>query len=113
MTSTQRGSNPWPFWSQVKHSTTEPLRSSNSKEEQENKRDILSQSTDQDVLLFTDGSELGNPRPTGTGAVAYIGQYVSSSISLKKGVSLIRNIYTGELVGIQIGLDFLSEFIDI
>ena len=82
----------------------------NSKEEQEeNIREFLNQSTDQDVLLFTDGSALGNPGPTGAGAVAYIDGYKSSPILLKKGVSPISNNYTGELVGIQIGLEFLSE----
>ena len=82
----------------------------NSKEEQEeNIRDFLSQSTDQDVLLFTDGSALGNPGPTGAGAVAYIDGYKSSPVLLKKGVSPISNNYTGELVGIQIGLEFISE----
>ena len=82
----------------------------NSKEEQEeNIRDFLSQSTDQDVLLFTDCSALGNPGPTGAGAVAYIDGYKSSPVLLKKGVSPISNNYTGELVGIQIGLEFISE----
>ena len=82
----------------------------NSKEEQEeNIREFLNQSTDQDVLLFTDGSALGNPGPTGDGAVAYIDGYNSSPILLKKGVSPISNNYTGELDGIQIGLEFLSE----
>ena len=57
----------------------------NSKEEQEeNIREFLNQSTDQDVLLFTDGSALGNPGPTGAGAVAYIDGYNSSPILLKK-----------------------------
>ena len=60
-------------------------------------------------MLFTDGSALGNPGPTGGGAVAYIDGYNSSPILLDKGVSPISNNYTGELVGIQIGLEFLSE----
>ena len=42
---------------------------SNSKEEQkENIREFLVKSTDSDVLLFTDGSALNNPGPTGAGA---------------------------------------------
>ena len=87
----------------------------NSKEEhKENIREFLNQSTDQDVLLFTDGTALGSPRPTGAGAVAYIDGYNSSPILLlKKEVSPISNNYTGELVGIQIGLEFLSELYSI
>ena len=70
----------------------------NSKEEQEeNIREFLNQSTDQDVLLFTDGSALGNHGPTGAGAVAYIDGYNSSPILLKKGGRPISNNYTGEL----------------
>ena len=53
----------------------------NSKEEQEeNIMEFLNQSTDQDVLLFTDGSTLGNNGPTGAGAVAYIEGYNSLPI---------------------------------
>ena len=82
----------------------------NSKDEQtENIRDFLNQSTDREVLLFTDGSALGNPGPTGAGAVAYVDGYKCSFVLLKKGVSPLSNNYTGELVGIQIGLEFLSE----
>ena len=52
---------------------------------------------------------LGNPGPTGAGSVAYIDGYNSSPILSKKGVSPISNNYTGALVGIPIGLAFLSE----
>ena len=82
----------------------------NSKDEQtENIRDFLNQFTDREVLLFTDGSALGNPGPTGAGAVAYVDGYKCSPVLLKKSVSPLSNNYTGELVGIQIGLEFLSE----
>ena len=82
----------------------------NRKDEQTvNIRDFLNQSTDREVLLFTDGSALGNPGPTGAGAVAYVDGYKCSPVLLKKGVSPLSNNYTGELVGIQIGLEFLSE----
>ena len=37
-----------------------------------NIRDFLNQSTDREVLLFTDDSALGNPEPTGAGSVAYV-----------------------------------------
>ena len=65
--------------------------------------------SNQEVLLFTDGSALGNPGPTGSGAVAYVDGYNSSPVLLKKGVSPPGNNYTGELVGIQIGLEFLAD----
>ena len=73
---------------------------SNSKEEQEeNIREFLVKSTDIDVLLFTDGSALNNPGPTGTGAVVYIDGYNSVPILNKKAVTPMGNNYTGELVG--------------
>ena len=82
----------------------------NSKEDQEeNIRDFLTSCTDRDVLLLTDGSALNNPGPTGAGAVAYIYGYNSTPVLMKKGVTPIGNNYTGELVGIQIGLEFLAE----
>ena len=82
----------------------------NSKEDQEeNIRDFLTRCTDRDVLLFTDGSASNNPGPTGAGAVAYIDGYNSTPVLMKKGVTPIGNNYTGELVGIQIGLEFLAE----
>ena len=82
----------------------------NSKEDQEeNIRDFLTRCTDRDVLLFTYGSALNNPGPTGAGAVAYIDGYNSTPVLMKKGVTPIGNNYTGELVGIQIGLEFLAE----
>ena len=73
----------------------------NSKEDQEeNIRDFLTKCTGRDVLLFTDGSALNNPGPTGAGAVAYIDGYNSTPVLMKKGVTPIGNNYTGELVGI-------------
>ena len=84
----------------------------NSKEEQEeNIREFLTKCTDtcRDVLLFTDGSALNNPGPTGAGAVAYIDGYNSVPVLMKKGVTPIGNNYTGELVGIQIGLEFIAD----
>ena len=60
-----------------------------------------------DVLLFIDGSAIGNPGPTGAKAVAYIDGYNSAPVLsvLKKGVSLLSSNYTGELVGTQIGVE--------
>ena len=82
----------------------------NTKEDQEvNIREVLDQCSSQDVLLFTDGSALTNPGPTGAGAVIYLDGFSTSPILLQKGVSPLSNNYTGELVGIQIGLEFLAE----
>ena len=51
-----------------------------------------------DILVFTDGSALNNPGPTGAGALIYLESYEANSILLKKS-----NKYTGELIGIQMG----------
>ena len=69
--------------------------------------EILSQIKENEVVIFTDGSALGNPGPTGAGAAVYLNGYQSSPILLKKGVSPLSNNYTGDLVGIQIALDFM------
>ena len=69
--------------------------------------EILSQIKENEVVIFTDGLALGNPGPTGAGAAVYLNGYQSSPILLKKGVSPLSNNYTGELVGIQIALDFM------
>ena len=42
-----------------------------------------------DVLIFTDGSALNNPGPTGAGAVAYIDGYNKVPVLMKKGVNLL------------------------
>ena len=47
-------------------------------------------------MVFTDGSSLGNPGPTGAGAVIYINGFHTSPILLKMGVEPISNNYTGE-----------------
>ena len=60
-------------------------------------------------MIFTDGSALGNPRPTGAGAVIYMNGYHTSPILLKRGVGPMSNNYTGELVGIQIALEFMVD----
>ena len=83
---------------------------SNSKEEQEeNIGEFLVKSTDSDVLLFTDGSALNNPGPTGAGAVVYIDGYNSVPVLIKKAVTPMGNNYTGELVWIQTGFEFLAD----
>ena len=77
--------------------------------QEENVRQLLNKTDHKDVLVFTDGSALGNPGQTEAGAVIYLDGYESSLVLLKKRVSPMSNNYTGELVGIQIALEFLSE----
>ena len=72
-------------------------------------RDILRQIKDNDIMVFTDGSTLSNPGPTGGEAAIYIDGYGTNPILLKKGVRPVSNNYTGELVGIQIALEFLQD----
>ena len=44
----------------------------------ENIREILGQIDENEIVAFTDGSALGNPGPTGAGAVVYLKGYHSS-----------------------------------
>ena len=76
---------------------------------EENIRELLSKLQPEDVIVFTDGSALNNPGPTGAGRVVYMDGYNSTPVLLKKGVSPHSNNYTGELVGFQISLQFLAE----
>ena len=75
----------------------------------ENIRDKLNQIKEDEIVIFTDGSALGNPGPTGAGAVIYMNGYHTSPILLKRGVGPMNNNYTGELVGIQIALKFMVD----
>lgn len=68
---------------------------------------ILNDCQEHGVLLFTDGSSLGNPGPTGAGAAVYLQGYRSNPVLLKKSVSTYSNNYSGEIVGIEIALDFI------
>ena len=64
------------------------------------------------VVIFTDGSKLGNPGPTGAVAVIYMNGYQTLPILLKRGVSPMCYNYTGELVGMQIALEFIIDLED-
>lgn len=77
--------------------------------QEENVRVLLGSLKPEDVIVFTDGSAYGNPGPTGAGGVVYLEGYNAIPVLLKKGVSPMSNNYTGELVGIQISLEFLTE----
>ena len=69
--------------------------------QEDNVRDLLTRLQPEDVIIFTDGSAFGNPRPTGAGGVVYLDGYEAAPVLLKKGVSPWGNNFTGELVGIQ------------
>ena len=62
-----------------------------------------------DILVLIDGSAFENRGPTGAGAVVYLDGYQLEPILLKKSVRLMSSNYTGELVGIHIALEILSE----
>ena len=88
---------------------TEEFKNTTSVQE-ENIRELLQTMDRKNVIVFTDGSALSNPGQTGAGAVVYLEGYQSSPVLLKKGVSPVGNNFTGELVGIQIAVEFLAEY---
>ena len=85
----------------------------NKDHQMENVNEILNRCSNNEIIIFTDGSTIGNPGPTGAGAVIYLNGYMCSPILLKQGVAKISNNYTGELVGIEIGLNFVDDLQDI
>ena len=61
----------------------------------------------QTVLAFTDGSCRGNPGQCGAGACVFLPN--NDEIELKRPVSKLTSILLGELVAIQITLNYLIE----
>ena len=60
------------------------------------------------VFIFTDGSCRENPGPCGAGACVYLpGQ--EEYVELKKPVSRLASILLGELVAIEIALNFIQS----
>ena len=53
-----------------------------------------------DICMFTDGSSLGNPGPTGAGACIYPQGLNSTAICLKQAVHPNSNNFVGEIQGI-------------
>ena len=47
------------------------------RKQEENVREMLDNTDDRDVLVFTDGLALDNPRPTGAGVLIYLDGYQS------------------------------------
>ena len=47
--------------------------------QEKNTRQLIQQIRENEIVIFTDGSALGNPGPTGAGAVVYLNGYHFSS----------------------------------
>ena len=73
--------------------------------------DVISKIDSECVAVFTDGSALGNPGPTGSGAVIYYQGLDQEPVCLSKPVCSNGNNYIGELVGIliHVALHHISE----
>ena len=65
------------------------------------------------VAVFTDGSNLGNPGPTGAEAVIYMNGLKSDPIGIKKGICSNGNNFLGEIVGIEIAFKYLCDEVKI
>jgi len=70
---------------------------------------MLGKVTHEDVICFTDGSTLGNPGPTGSGAAIYLKGLDSIPICLKKSVSSEGNNYIGELHGLLLAAELIKK----
>ena len=77
--------------------------------QEENIKEILDGLDPSCVAAFTDGSALGNPGPTGAGAVIYYNGLEEEPIGISKPVCSNGNNYIGELIGIQTALQHLVE----
>ncbi|XP_035696811.1 uncharacterized protein LOC118430208 [Branchiostoma floridae] len=61
------------------------------------------------TVVFTDGSSLGNPGPTGCSAVIYEHWGRTEPYTVKKPVAAKSNNYEGELQGLHLALSTLSK----
>ena len=77
--------------------------------QEENIKDILDKLDPSCVAAFTDGSALGNPGPTGAGAVIYYNGLDEEPICISKSICSNGNNYIGELIGTQTTLQHLVE----
>ena len=77
--------------------------------QEENIKGILDGLDPSCVAAFTDGLALGNPGPTGAGAVIYYNGLEEEPICISKPVCSNGNNYIGELIGIQTALQHLVE----
>ena len=77
--------------------------------QEENIKVVLENLGNDCVAAFTDGSALGNPGPTGAGAVIYLQGLLDNPVCLKKSICSNWNNYIGEIVGIEMALSFLQD----
>ena len=64
---------------------------------------------DNNVVIFTDGSALGNPGPCGAGAAIHWNGISHDSSSHKKPVSSFSNSYHGELSAIDLAIEEVAS----
>ena len=65
------------------------------------------------MMIFTDGSALGNPGPTGSGVVIKKNGPESTEIKIAHAVTKMGTSYQGELQAIRIGTTYAKENISI
>ena len=65
------------------------------------------------MMIFTDGSALGNPGPTGSGVVIKKNGPESTEIKIAHAVTKMGTSYQGELQAIRIGTIYAKENINI
>ena len=87
-------------WKELENDTTA---------QEENMKQVLEEVEEDCVAVFTDGSALGNPGPTGAGAVIYMNGLQSDPISIKKGICSNGNNFLGEIVGIELAFKYLCD----
>jgi len=73
--------------------------------------DFLAKQDHRKVVVFTDGSALGNPGPCGAGAVIYLYGLDTDPIMMHKAVSTHSTSYHGELAAIGLALNYLTTSI--
>ena len=88
-------------WSEL--GNTKTRRAEQSRKAQEIANNFLSH-TGRDVIVFTDGSALGNPGPCGSGVAVYWDGPNSTPTTHRKPVSSNSSSYHGEIEAIPLGL---------
>jgi len=73
----------------------------------ENIQRQLSSLQGEEILVFTEGSTLGNQGPTGASAVMYLEGHNTTPILLKRSLSSFSNNYEGEVEAIDLALNFI------
>ncbi|XP_078576468.1 uncharacterized protein LOC144862076 [Branchiostoma floridae x Branchiostoma japonicum] len=61
------------------------------------------------TVIFTDGSALGNPGPTGCAAVVYEKWGTTEPFAVRKPVASKSNNYEGELEGLHLAIDTINR----